>query len=67
MYRVEHEWFGPLREVLLAAGYVLVEYQPLRTNVRRGRRQVAFPRYEATPRRLVEWVAYQVSQRTLVA
>lgn len=60
-----HEWFGPLRDALLAAGYVLVEYQPLRTNVRLGKRQLAFPRYEATPRQVIEWPVYETEQLLL--
>lgn len=51
------EWFGPFRAQLLAAGFVLVVYEPLLSNIVRSRshHQIGFPRYEATPRRQLAW------------
>lgn len=51
------EWFGPFRQQLLAAGFGLYEYRPLRRNIVRSRSgtQVGFAPYPASPRRAVFW------------
>jgi len=52
-----NEWFGPYRRELLAGGFVLMEYEPLLSNLVRSHsgHQVGFPKYEATPRRQLTW------------
>jgi hypothetical protein len=52
-----NEWFGPFRAQLLAAGFVLMAYEPLPANVcnSRSEHQVGFPKYEATPSRQLPW------------
>ncbi len=51
------EWFGPFQAPLLAVGFALIEYEPLRTNVLHSKsgKQVAFPKDAATPRRRLDW------------
>lgn len=50
-------WFGPFRAPLLAAGFVLMAYEPMPHNVCRGRSetQLGFICFEATPRRVLDW------------
>lgn len=52
-----NEWFGPFRAELLEAGFVLMAYEPLLRNTvsSLSEHQVAFAKYEATPRRQLPW------------